>query len=759
MRQAPQLVLYQLFASRAKSGIAKVVSCAPAATAIGAILLSGCGGSGATPPNSSNSFFSITPGVANVDTNCTGCNAHRLTGRGASGGGAVLDFSATQTSGEPADVIWTLAGGDPVAGAGTITPDGAYTPPSYLTADRVEVIVTGALKDHPQIRASAALTVTPGFQQPLTPQNAALGPGGTVTVSGTLAEAGGGTAIQFVLSNSPSGATGGAGSLSAPLCQRSTKSFTSCSVTYTAPTTVLASAVTYVVALTGSLGARTEAAVLLNPAAVTSTPISHQTQLAIPMALGTSGGNNNDFDRRGNAVVDCCSGTLGALVQDGSGRQYLLSNNHILARSDHAAPGDAIVQPGLIDNNCTPNGEGPGTIPVASLAAWRSLRSPSTNVDAAIAQVASHTVDPTGAILELGPRQPDSTLAAAPPGISSSEGKGEPATLQMRVAKSGRTTGLTCGAISAVAVDVEVDYYSDCAETKPYLTKTFSNQISVSGNRFSDAGDSGSLLVDAADAEPVGLYFAGGTDANGVVQGVANPANEVLTELTAEIGNQPLTFVGGPDRPVSCLSFGDNTIAASQARSLSDREIARVQQALAIARQWVNPAMGVLGVAMGKSNDRPGEAAVLVYTDANSRLAVPQLAAGVRTVIIPAAPRAVALGAAPMFVPMEGAPAVDAVAINRALIVKREQAPALMRANSAFFGIGVGQSFDNPREAALVVYVDRQRQPSTLPSILGGLRVRYVIMDRLHVTRSYVVPFQTHGRCLPHASGDVLSSQ
>lgn len=758
MQQAPQTFLYQLFASWSTSGLAKVVSCAPAAMAIGAFLLSGCGGTGATTPDSSNSFFSITPGVAKIDTSCTGCNAHRSTGRGATGG-PVLDFSATQTSGEPADVIWTLAGGDPVAGAGTITLDGAYTPPSYLTADRVEVIVTGALKDHPQIRASASVTVTPGFQQPLTPQNAALGPGGTVTVSGTLAEAGGGTAIQFVLSNSPSGATGGAGSLSTPLCQRSTKSFTSCSVTYTAPTTVLASAVTYVVAFAGTSGARTEAAVLLNPVAVTSTPISHQTQLAIPMALGTSGGNNNDFDRRGNAVLDCCSGTLGALVQDGSGRQYLLSNNHILARSDHGVPGDAIVQPGLIDNNCTPNGEGPGTIPVASLAAWRSLRSPSTNVDAAIAQVASHTVDPTGAILELGPRQPDGTLAPAPPGTSSSEGKGKPATLQMRVAKSGRTTGLTCGAISAVAVDVEVDYYGDCAETKPYLTKTFSNQISVSGNRFSDAGDSGALLMDATDAEPVGLYFAGGTDANGVVQGVANPANEVLTELSAEIGNQPLTFVGGPDHPVSCLSFGDSTIAASQARSLSDREIARVQQALAIARQWVNPAMGVLGVAMGKSNDRPGEAAVLVYTDTNSRLAIPQLAAGVRTVIIPAAPRAVALGAAPMFVPMEGAPAVDAVAINRALIVKREQAPALMRANSAFFGIGVGQSFDNPREAALVVYVDRQRQPSALPSILSGLRVRYVIMDRLHVTRSYTVPFQTHSRCLPHASGDALSSQ
>ena len=94
----------------------------------------------------------------------------------------------------------------------------------------------------------------------------------------------------------------------------------------------------------------------------------------------------------------------------------------------------------------------------------------------------------------------------------------------MRVAKSGRTTGLTCGSISAVSLDVSVDYYRDCAETKPYLTKLFTNQVAMSGDRFSDAGDSGALVVDANNAEPVGLFFAGGTDAAGVGQGVANPA-------------------------------------------------------------------------------------------------------------------------------------------------------------------------------------------------------------------------------------------
>ena len=115
--------------------------------------------------------------------------------------------------------------------------------------------------------------------------------------------------------------------------------------------------------------------------------------MAGPIELGSSGGNNNDFDLNGNTIVDCCSGTLGSLIQDSSGRQYLLSNNHVLARSDHASVGDAIVQPGLIDNNCTPNGEGPGTVPVGSLTGWLPLNSNQTNADAAIAQVASRSVD------------------------------------------------------------------------------------------------------------------------------------------------------------------------------------------------------------------------------------------------------------------------------------------------------------------------------------------------------------------------------
>jgi hypothetical protein len=260
--------------------------------------------------------------------------------------------------------------------------------------------------------------------------------------------------------------------------------------------------------------------VLVNAAGVTSNPATHQTQFPVSIALGSSGGNNSDYDARGEQIADCCSGTLG--VEDSAKRQYLLSNNHVLARSDHASVGDAIVQPGLIDNNCSPLGDSSGVQPVASLTGWLPLASRLSNADAAIAQVTSRAIDPAGKILELGSKQADGTLASAPPGISSTGGRGESGTLDLKVAKSGRTTGLTCGGISAIDLDVRVDYFLDCAETRPYLTKTFTHQLGLTGNQFSDAGDSGALVVDAANAEPIGLYFAGGTDASGVSQGVAN---------------------------------------------------------------------------------------------------------------------------------------------------------------------------------------------------------------------------------------------
>jgi hypothetical protein len=721
------------------------------------LLVAGCG-SGLNPARFSNAAFSVTPGTASIDTNCTGCNS--TTALGAS----VHQFTATLAGGGPAEVTWSVAGGDAASGPGSINASGQYTPPSYLTSDRAEVVVTAALEANPILRASAVLTVTPGFLQPLTPENVALGANGSVVITGFLAEAGGSASINFELASSPAGqagspggiSSGAQGSLSAVTCQRDSKAFTSCAVTYSAPSSVQTTSATYVVATVSGSSSRASAVVLVNSAGVTSNPAMHQASMPQPVLMGSSGGNNADYDTRGNQIVDCCSGTLGALIEDENKRQYLLSNNHVLARSDHAGVGDTIVQPGLIDNNCTPLGSGAGTettssvAPVAQLTGWLPLTSKLTNADAAIAQVATGNIDPAGNILELGGRQADGTLAAAPPGISSTGGRGETAWLDLKVAKSGRTTGLTCGGLSAVDLDVTVDYFLDCAETKPYLTKTFTHQLGLSGNQFSDAGDSGALVVDATNAEPVGLYFAGGTDTAGVSQGVANPAPSVLAELGAQLGGS-YTFVGTADHAVSCLSYGDSTIAQAQSRALSDAESSRAQQALWQARMLVNSTAGILGVATGKSFDHPGEAAVILYTDEKMTVDAPATVDGVRTLLIPTSARAVVYGSAPQTPFEAGAVSLPSSVVVQAVAVKNQVAAGLMRQNPAFFGVGVGQSLDNPREAALVIYVDRNRLPAQLLATVDGLRTRYVVMDRLHVTRSYAAAAPSRLHCMPHS--------
>ena len=710
------------------------------------IVLAGCGGT--MGGSSSNGSLNVSPGTAAIDTNCTGCNATGAAGQ------AVEQFSAT-LSGSAVGVNWTVSGGDPNSGPGTITSSGQYTPPAYLTADSIQVTVTAALASSPSTIASAMLSLTPGFLQPLTPENVALGANGTVTVTGYIAEAGGSSAIKYAVANSSTGSSGGQGSVGSSVCTRSSNAFTYCTVTYSAPAAISATASTYVVATIGASNSKEDMEVLLNTEGISSNPVSHQKGLPTPILLGSSGGSNNDYDSKGNQIVDCCGGTLGSLIRDSNGTQYLLSCNHVFARGDQASVGEMIVQPGLIDNNCTPRGEGAGTTPVGILTAWLPLSANSTNVDAAIAQVDSEAVNTNGEILELGAQQSNGTLAAAPPGISSTGGNGESGSLNLVVAKSGRTTGLTCGSISALNLSVEVEYFKNCEETAPYLTKTYTNQIAIEGNEFSDAGDSGSLAVDASNAEPVGLFFAGGITNTGVSEGVANPAPRVLAELGAQ-ENTGYTFVGTTDHPVSCLNYGASAATAAQGITLSGVQLEAGQRALAQARMLINPSLGILGVATGKSSDHPGEAAVIFYVDESMNVTVPQNVGGVRTEVIPTTAQAVAAVTAPQWAAKSWplAPLAPAV-FNRALAAKEQAAQSLMQQNPAFFGVGVGQSLDNPREASLVIYVDRRQVPATLPPIINGLRTRYVIMDRLHVTRSYLnAPVRSLGHCMAHPAGN-----
>src|SRR5204862_3268336 len=121
----------------------------------------------------------------------------------------------------------------------------------------------------------------------------------------------------------------------------------------------------------------------------------HTQKQTPPIQLGTSGGWTYDL-----ANGFCCSGTLGALVLIG-GVQHILSCYHVFegdfvpgGNGRVATTGDPIIQPGLVDVNCSSS----GAQNVGTLVVKHSL--PSNNVDCSVAQVIPGMVRTDGSILE-----------------------------------------------------------------------------------------------------------------------------------------------------------------------------------------------------------------------------------------------------------------------------------------------------------------------------------------------------------------------
>lgn len=686
-----------------------------------ALGVAGCG-SVRYPAAAANGAFSITASATSVATN------------------GQAELRAFLPSGEAAPVTWRIVSGTNAAtlGQGHIDATGLYTAPGSLSADSISVRVEAALSADPQSIASLVLSVHPGFVQPLLPQNLALTPGAGADVTAQIAEVNAGT-VKWSLASTPDGAeestNGALGTLSDLGCRRSSSQYTTCKVTYTAPSGLPAPEVFVVASVNG--GAITAPVrVLLNNQGIVSDPVAHQEIQTTPALLGTSGGNDGDYDTwqdsKGNSgVADCCGGTLGALVEDSQKNDYILSNNHVLAESDQAHMGDTIDQPGLIDGACTPlNRPGSTLRPIGSLRTFVPLASQQTNVDAALAAAAPGAVDPHGSILGLGAPQPGQAIGAAPP----MSGSGEvltAANLGMNVAKSGRTTGLTCSSIEAVALTVKVDYYKDCAETQPYYTKTFTNQIGIGGPHFTDSGDSGALVLDASNSEAIGLYFAGGTDGDGHGLSVANPIGDVLGELSAAMGSS-LSLVGTSNaHPIACLRY--DPAVPTAAPFVGENAMARAQT---IAEQAADTLHGndLLGTAAGKSFDSPGDPAVIVYVS-HATASVPQTIGGLRTQVIVSDPDKIARGEAPTAPALEPGLHLTPAQLAHAQSVEAEVAPGLM-SDPAIFGVGVTQSQDNPAEAALLVLVDLGGNPQSMPAAIDGLRVRYLRLHRFHTTLS-----------------------
>jgi hypothetical protein len=439
----------------------------------------------------------------------------------------------------------------------------------------------------------------------------------------------------------------------------------------------------------------------------------NQNAQSLPVELGTSGGNIDDKSGR-----FCCAGTLGSLVSR-NGSFYILSNNHVLARSDQAAPGEPISQPGIIETNCSTA----GTSTVANLTSFVNLQASGNNVDAAIALIVPGAVDLTGNILLLGATATGSTPDSGPP----HQGRGVRASVGTPVAKSGRTTGLTCSTVSTTSLSTSVAYQTQCNGGTTFSV-TYRNQVAVSGSGFSGGGDSGSLIVDQLTADPVALLY-GGSDTDTV----GNPVADVLAALADQQGNQP-SFVGSSSthQVIGCTLAGAAVKAAAQAAiGVDPASTALAQRArdLHAPEFLANPYIYAVGVTA--SVDRPGAAAVLIVVNPGQEpTPLPSTIEGVGTRIVAIegqVPHGILeFEAASRIVPAQDAFAVSALDQNeleRAQAVHAANVDELMK-QPGVQGVGITSSADAPGEAALMIYLIRGAKHNAIPAVIDGVRTR-----------------------------------
>ena len=325
------------------------------------------------------------------------------------------------------------------------------------------------------------------------------------------------------------------------------------------------------------------------------------------MNFGVSGGNVLD-----RSSSFCCSGTLGALITDGT-NQYVLSNNHVLGRSGAAVAGEDVSQPGMIDANCA----------ITTIVADYTGAAPlgPSNVDAAVAQLRPGQMDSSGNIEDIG--VPSSTIAVPTVGLG--------------VAKSGRTTGFTTGTIQSINTSVSVQYQQGCGKGKKF-TVTFTGQIVIGGGTFSAGGDSGSLIVtNNASHNPVGLLFAGSSTST-----IANPIGLVLTRLGSALG-RTFSFGGGGNSPTT--SGGEMGGGGRRPfipglenvmKQLPEQAAERASAVLENHRANLMFQPAVMGVGVGSSGRIDGEAAIVIYVnkDAGNRPILPDSIEGIPVTVV-----------------------------------------------------------------------------------------------------------------------------
>jgi len=541
--------------------------------------LFGCGGgSSPIPPQSSGIKVVVSPTSASVPA------------------GGLRVFFASVTGTTNTAVAWQvngIAGGN--ATIGTIDIAGSYTAPAVVPTP-ASVTVSAVSQANTAKSGSSAVTIALGLSPAVVTLNISdLVCSSNQQFTATGSNAGYNWLVNGIASgDSTFGMISGSGLYTAPGAIPINPSFNVSAVSATDPTQIGVATVTL------SAGG----------------PGIEQAFQPTPIHLGTSGGNVND-----SSSGFCCSGTLGSLVTR-NGTNFILSNNHVLARSGHAQVGEQISQPGLVDTRC---GTQANTV-VANFTQAVPLHAGGISVaDAALAQVITNQVDTTGAILGLGTVSCGLAQPAPPANTT-----GTPA-VNMLIAKSGRTSGLTCGQISAVNLAVSVEYDNACGSNSTFIVD-YDNQIDILSTTFSAPGDSGSLIVNSQTAQPVGLLYAGSDSDT-----VANPIQDVLTAL-ADLQNNALpSFVGVAPHPVeACAGTGASNAVAHGLSSqsvmrLSEAELTRASAAKQAHLAFLMKIPAVFGVGVG-AGDQAGQAAIVILVEQGKTVgAIPAQVDGIPT--------------------------------------------------------------------------------------------------------------------------------
>jgi hypothetical protein len=205
------------------------------------------------------------------------------------------------------------------------------------------------------------------------------------------------------------------------------------------------------------------------------------------------------------------AGTIGCLVRGRTAprnaRLMILSNNHVLANSNGGVFGDCVAQPGPADGGRCPQDQ------VAILERFVPINftGGANFVDCATAWAWPDRVRRELVYLSGG-RPAFFRISSAPVAP----------VLGMLVGKSGRTTQVTQGRITAIGATIRVNFGGG-------RVALFQDQIEIRGTAglFSQGGDSGSSIWTwNPQRNPVGLLFAGGGDST-----FANRFTRVLAAL------------------------------------------------------------------------------------------------------------------------------------------------------------------------------------------------------------------------------------